>query len=101
MKPHLVRWAKDFSDKGLVVIDVDNGRSDTQAALKADAEKSGLKFPLLWDKDGKNCETYAIRGFPAAFLIGTDGKVVWEGFPGAKFDEVEKLLKAELEKVKK
>lgn len=101
MKPHLVRWAKEYAEKGLTVIDVDNGEFDKQDALKAEVEKGGVKFPVLWDKGGKTCTAYGIKGYPAAYLVGVDGTVIWEGFPLPKVEEIEKLIQAELAKVKK
>jgi hypothetical protein len=101
MKPHLVRWHKDYAEKGLVVVDIDNGQIDKQDRLKTEVEKGEVTFPVLWDAEAKNCKEYGIKGYPAAFLVGVDGKVLWEGFPLPKVEEVEKLIKAELEKVKK
>jgi hypothetical protein len=104
MVPHLVRWQNTYAAKGLVVVDVDDGNSDAQADLKAEVEHDKLPYPVLWDKAGKNVETYKVEGFPAAYLIGADGHVVWEGHPDARASEAAKLeasIKAELEKVKK
>jgi peroxiredoxin len=101
MKPNLVRWHKDYAEKGLVVIDIDDGSADTMDALKKNVEKGEVKFPVLWDKEGKNCEKYGIKAFPSAYLVGVDGKVLWEGFPNPEVEAIEKLIKAELEKVKK
>ena len=101
MKTHLVRWHKDYAKKGLVIIDVDDGAMDSFAEVKSHAATDGVKFPILWDKDEKNTRTYGVRGMPSAFLVGVDGKVIWEGFPLAGVGKVEERIKAELKKVKK
>lgn len=104
MKPHLVRWHNAHASSGLVIIDVDDGSQDTLDALKKEVEHDKLPFPVLWDKEGKNVATYKVEGMPAAYLIGVEGKVVWEGHPNPKASEADKLeakIKAELEKVKK
>jgi thiol-disulfide isomerase/thioredoxin len=101
-KPNLVRWHKDFAAKGLVVIDVSDGSQDDYDHLKKDVEEKGEKFPVLWDKDAAVCLAYGIQAYPQAYLVGVDGKVIWEGSPNAKIVEaVEKLMAAEFEKVKK
>lgn len=101
MKRHLVRWHKDYAEKGLVVIDVDNGQVDPLDLLKKEVQKDGLPYPVLWDKGGRNFENYGIRQTPWALLVSAEGKVVWEGVPLPKVEELEKQIKAELEKVKK
>jgi thiol-disulfide isomerase/thioredoxin len=101
MKPTLTRWHQDFAEKGLVVIDVDDGSYDGFADLKKEVEAKGEKFATLWDKDAKNCLAYGIQGYPQAWLIGVDGKVVWEGIPNAKIQEIEKAMATEFGKVKK
>ncbi len=60
-----------------------------------------MAFATLWDKDGANCTKYGIKAYPAGYLVGVDGKVLWEGVPSPGNPEIEKLLKAELAKVKK
>ena len=104
MKPHLVRWHGSYAEKGLVVVDVDDGSEDTQDALKKEVAESKLPFAVLWDKEAKNVAKYKIEAFPVAYLIGVDGNVLWEGHPNAAKKEADKLeakIKAELEKVKK
>ncbi|MFN3485854.1 MAG: peroxiredoxin family protein [Planctomycetota bacterium] len=102
MKPHLVRWHKEYADKGLVVIDIDDGTQDSFERLKVSVEKSGVPYAVLWDKDGRNIAAYGVQAMPAAYLIGPDGKVVWEGVPDSrKADEYEKRIRAELDKIKK
>jgi len=102
MKPTLIRWHKDFSAKGLVVIDVSDGGQDDFDKLKKEVEEKEEKFAVLWDKDAKICLAYGIQAYPQAYLVGVDGKVIWEGLPGAKIiDQVEKLMAAEFEKAKK
>jgi peroxiredoxin len=97
MKPHLVRWHKSFGEKGLTILDIDNGGIDQKERLEKSARK--LPFATLWDEGGKLCKTYGIRGYPSAYLIGVDGKVLWEGVPMSAIEEIEGLIKEELKKV--
>lgn len=101
MKTHLVRWQKDYAEKGLVILDIDDGTQDTLDAVKESVEKSKVKFPVLWDEGGKVTDAYGIKAFPAAYLVGVDGKVLWEGVPLAGIEGIEKTIQAELENVKK
>ena len=101
MKPNLIRWHKDYAEKGLVVIDVSDGSQDKFDDLKKEVEEKGEKFPVLWDKDAKNCLAYGIQAYPQAYLIGVDGNVIWEGLPSPKNEAIEKLITVELAKAKK
>ena len=101
MKPHLVRWTKEYKKKGLTVIDVNDGEFDTLEELKADVKKSGRTYPTLWDSKRQTTDKYGVEVQPSGFLIGVDGKVIWEGTPGKHVKKIEELIKAELKKVKK
>lgn len=37
--------------------------------------------PVLWDQGNRNHKNYGINSWPAAYLIGTDGTVFWQGNP--------------------
>lgn len=101
MAKHLARWHKDFAAKGLVVIDIDDGGQDSLERLKAHIQKEKVPYPTLWDKNSKNVEKYGIQGFPASYLIGVDGTVLWEGFAPPEIKKIEDLIKKELAKIKK
>lgn len=100
MTPHLVKWAETYGKRGLTVVDIDNGTYDALDALKKHVAEKKIPFPVAHDADAKTCKTYAIKGYPAAFLIGVDGKVVWEGFPLPEVKELSAVIEAELAKVK-
>ena len=38
-----------------------------------------MNFPILFDSDSTNSETFGIRGLPVAYLLDSAGNVVWEG----------------------
>jgi peroxiredoxin len=105
MSAHLVRWHNEFAKKGLVIIDINNGDIDSLAAVKKHVEKKKLPYPVGWDEGEKTCKTYGVQSYPSQYLIGTDGKVVWEGFclddNGKVEKKVEAQVKSELEKVSK
>ncbi|MBI4566426.1 MAG: redoxin domain-containing protein [Planctomycetes bacterium] len=100
MKPHQTRWHEEYADRGLVIIDVDDGTKDTMEAVRQSVDKEKIEFTVLWDKDAKNIGTYGVKLFPTAYVVGVDGKVVWEGNPAEKPEHVEKIIKDELAKVK-
>jgi hypothetical protein len=44
-------------------------------------EGKNLSHPVLWDEVCRNTKAYGISAWPYVYLIGTDGKVIWEGNP--------------------
>ena len=40
------------------------------------AERLGVTFPMLLDRDSKVADRYQISGFPESYIIGADGKMV-------------------------
>ena len=75
-----VKFVRDlYKDKGLVVIGV-HDNSMPLDAIKEDAAKNGLSYPIVVDQpDGRILASYKERGFsgfPSFILIGPDGKVI-------------------------
>lgn len=100
MTPHLVKWDKELRRKGLRIIDINNGAIDTKSAVAENVKKKNKKYPTIWDKGQELCTRYGVSGYPAAFLIGVEGKVIWEGWPNPELKKVEALIREELAKVK-
>jgi hypothetical protein len=86
--------AEDNAKKGLTVLAITAEPRET--VLKFAAQLAPAPMPYVIGLGGGD-GAYPVPGYPTAFLIGADGKVAWQGHPGA-FDE--KLLEAELKKVK-
>ena len=84
MTPHLVKWHEEFADRGLVVVEIDNGGIDALSDLEEHLHEEGIEFPVLHDAGGRICSQFQVTGYPTAYLIDRDGKVVWEGHPGGQ-----------------
>jgi hypothetical protein len=67
------------------------------------AQQSGVRHPVLWDKDNRNHDNYGIQSWPAAFLIDASGKVFWQGNPAQAINrederqQLQEMLKTQLE----
>jgi hypothetical protein len=97
MTPHLVKWHKRYSSRGLTVVEVNNGAMDSLAAVQAHVASDGLPFPVFHDAAGATSRAYGLRAYPAAYLIGRDGKVIWEGFPGPDVAAIERAIEKALD----
>ena len=97
MTPHLVKWHQQYNSRGLTVIDVDNGAIDELQAVEAHVRTERVPFAVLHDNAGATCSTYGVRAYPTAYLIGRDGKVIWEGNPGGDFAAIERTIEKALQ----
>lgn len=81
MQPHLVRWDRAYRDQGLTILYVADGRRVAPEALTGVMASDGASFPLLHDAAASMTQTYRVRAYPTAYVLGPDGRVVWEGIP--------------------
>lgn len=64
-----------------MIIEISGGELATLDESKANVESRDLGHAVLWDAGNHNHQNYGIASWPAAFLIGADGKVFWQGNP--------------------
>jgi hypothetical protein len=99
---HLVKWFKQYAEKGLVVIDINHG-GDPKEVYARSLEEDGIIYPTLWDEHNETfSKAYGVIGKPFGCLIGVDGTVIWAGVPtGLEEMIVEELQKVDPEILKK
>ena len=79
----MVKWHDKYSSEGLVIVNIFHGPTDALYGINVDdieahLEEEKATFPVLYDSDGSTCEAYGVRGYPSTYLLGRDGKVIWE-----------------------
>ena len=73
--PSLERLRASLGSEGLVVLAVQMGGSARTA--RDTAEKLGLRFPLLLDRDAAASKAWGVRTLPMSFLFGRDGALAF------------------------
>ena len=71
--PHLSALNREFKDKGLVILGVND---EGKGAARKYAELAELTFPTLDDSNSKAHRLYRVHAIPSVFLIDKDGKIV-------------------------
>jgi len=61
--------------------------------VRSFARKNGYTFPILIDRNSEVAKKYGVRGVPATFFIGKDGKVVGE-IVGSRHWDLEMIKRA-------
>lgn len=66
----------EYEEKGLVILALsDEGKSTVEGMV----DSLGMTYPTA--AGAKSSRAYGVSGIPAAFLIGWDGRILWEGNP--------------------
>jgi cytochrome c biogenesis protein CcmG, thiol:disulfide interchange protein DsbE len=72
--PHIEKLHKDFKDKGLVVLGVNN--EDAEIAREY-VKKKGYTFTTLVDEEREVTRKYGVSGIPQVYIIDREGKIKW------------------------
>lgn len=86
-----------YRAQGLKIIGV-NLDSKTEDAKKFLAQNPA-RFTVAFEPKGVTPKNYGVKGMPTSFLVGRDGKVIFQhsGFKEADSEKLEKEIKAALE----
>ena len=78
--PHLNELQKKYGDKGFRILSLTAEDRETVEAFQ-----KGRQEPIEYTVGlgSESSKTYGVNGIPAAFLIGTDGKLLWNGHPSS------------------
>lgn len=96
--PHLNEIYKKYKDKGLEVVAITD---EDAASVKSFVQSQGDKmtYPVVVDKDGLTAAAFMggfnEDGIPHAFVVDTEGNIVWHGHP---MDSLETVIQKYLPK---
>ncbi|MFN0058716.1 MAG: hypothetical protein ACKVX7_09705 [Planctomycetota bacterium] len=91
--PHLNQLWNDFAPKGLHIFHVES-QGHTEEQVREFCEKNNVVFPQVMSSDADFSNFPGGSGLPYAYLIGVDGKVIWQGRDGYKaiiHEEIKKV----------
>jgi peroxiredoxin len=106
--PAYKAWQERYAGKGVTIIGVHAPETEHERDLKSvrkSAEKNGLKYPIVLDKDKKTWAAWGNRWWPSTYLIDKqgfvryrwDGELNWRGTKGEAVmrQKIEQLLAEE------
>jgi len=72
---------RDYAPRGLrvVAVSVDAG---SETLVRRFVQREALTYPVVHDQAGTIQRQYNVVGVPTSYLIGTDGRVVWQQVGG-------------------
>ncbi|MEI8185513.1 MAG: TlpA disulfide reductase family protein [Chlorobiaceae bacterium] len=94
-------WMNDTQEKyrsqgfKIIGVNLDAKHEDAKKFLA----QIPAKFTIAFDSKGVVPRNYGVKGMPTSFLIGRDGKIIFQhlGFKAADRESLEKQIKAALE----
>jgi len=99
--PHLEKkvWQK-FKGKDFAMVAL--GREHENKELTEFQKKHHLTFPIAGDPGRKIFSRYATQSIPRSYVIGADGKIVFQsvGYTEEEFAKMIEVIRSELAKVK-
>jgi cytochrome c biogenesis protein CcmG/thiol:disulfide interchange protein DsbE len=79
----------------VIAVSVDSPEDVKDEDLKAFADQTGAKFPILWDKTRKTAEMYKPEKMPTSILLDKEGNVrhIHAGFKDGEEEEIAKEVR--------
>ncbi len=94
--PNIESWSKKYKDKGLVVIGVhspefpfERDPKNVEAAIK----QNKITFPVGLDNDYVTWNNFGNKYWPADYLIGRDGRLMYSHFGEGDYIEIENQIR--------
>lgn len=94
--PAVNQWYDGLAGQGFTALYCADGRRDTPQGVARALAADGVRFPVLYDAGGSMTQAYGVSAFPTAFVIGRDGRVVWEGIPSYDTGAPQRAIEAAL-----
>lgn len=89
--PALIKMYGANKEKGFEILGVSLDRNEAQ--LKNVLEKRGMKWPILWDKQGALANQWQVQSIPSTYLLDKKGVIRHINLRGEELsDAVKKLL---------
>jgi len=102
--PALKAWHEAYSDKGLTIIGVHTPETAREAKIdnvRKSVKKSGLKYPIVFDKGARTWKTWGNQWWPSTYLIDKQGFVRyrWDGEFNWKNAQGESIMREKIEQL--
>ena len=85
-----------YRDRGLVVVAVNQWEDPDLVFQFSGSLSLAPEFPILFDRESRVAELYAVRGLPTTYLLDKDGNIRFQAIGGREFDhpDVETLIES-------
>ena len=78
--PKINQLYEKYRNKGMAFIGINVGYNDSVAKARAFIKKTGMAFPVIFDKGGKISRQFAVQGVPTVFVTDRNGVVRFKNY---------------------
>ncbi len=92
--PKINQLYKKYRDQGMEFIGINVGYNDSVARARAFVKKTGMAYPVIFDKRGKISKMFAVQGVPTVFVTDRNGVIRFKnyGLPTMSEQDFRQLL---------
>jgi thiol-disulfide isomerase/thioredoxin len=90
----LVKLHHEYKDRGVLFVGLSTESAEARSAMRAFLDKYKVTWPNGYGAD-RTLGELGVEGIPAVWVVGTDGKIVWDSMLGGTVEEaIQKALAA-------
>ncbi len=92
--PKINKLYEKYRKQGMEFIGINVGYNDSVTKARAFVKKTGMAYPVIFDKRGKISRMFAVQGVPTVFVTDRNGVVRFKnyGLPTMSDSDFRKLL---------
>jgi len=100
--PYLKEWHARYKDKGLVIVGIHTpefGFAKERESVEQAIARFGIEYPVLLDSNYENWNAYGNRYWPHKYLVGPDGRIIYDHVGEGAYGETEAVVQKELREI--
>jgi thiol-disulfide isomerase/thioredoxin len=93
--PYVTAWSRRYADYGVVIVGVHTPEFEfgkDRANVERAVEDFGIEYPVVLDNDYEIWRAYANSYWPRKYVVGRDGKIIYDHVGEGGYAETEELL---------
>lgn len=85
--PKVNALVKKYSSQGMGFIGINVGYNDSEGRARRFMDKTGISYPVVFDKKGLIPRQYGVQGVPTVLVANKQGVVIYKDYGVPKFTE--------------
>ena len=95
-QPYLLEWHEKYGDEGLTIVGVHTPEfryEEDPANVHEAILAAGIRYPVVQDNDRATWRAFDNHVWPAMYLVGADGRIVYRHFGEGRYEETEQAIR--------